>query len=465
MKFNYKGVKWKMNKYIQDDLKYIWHPCSQMKDYEELLPIVIEKGKGCYLYDVEENKYLDCISSWWTCLFGHSNKRINNAVKKQIDDIEHAIFANFSNKPAIKLAEKLVNLAPDGLVKVFFSDNGSSAVEIALKMSFHYHQQRGNKQKTKFAALTEAYHGETLGALSVCDLDLYNKIYKPLLIDTIRVEGPDCFRCRYGNSREKCNAECFEHMDKALLENHKQLCAVIIEPMIQGAAGMKIYSPIYLRKLREACDKYNIHLIADEIAVGFGRTGKLFASEHAGISPDFMCLSKGITSGYMPMSVVMTSKEIYDAFYGDFKERKAFLHSHTYAGNAMSAAIALETIKIFEENSVLEKNKKKGDLIKQLTLEKSSNNEHVGEVRSLGMITAIELVKNRETKEPFPFDERVGYEIYKIALKKGLILRPIGNVLYFLPPYVISKKDIKFMVDICFESINEYFIVNMQNNK
>ena len=446
-----------MNSYVEKDLKYIWHPCSQMKDYEELNPIVIEKGEGVWLYDIDGNRYLDCISSWWTNTLGHSNKRINEAIKKQIDSIEHVIFANFSNKPAIELAEKLVEITPDKLTKVFFSDNGSSAVEIALKMSFHYNMQKGNTKKRRFVALSDAYHGETLGALSVCDIDEFNVVYKPLLLDTFRVEGPDCYRCKYGFNRDSCNAECFEDMKKCLTENHKYISAVIVEPMVQGAAGMKIYSPIYLKKLRELCDKYDVHLIADEIAMGFGRTGEMFACNHAQISPDFMCLSKGISAGYMPMSVVMTTDEIYDQFYGDYKERKSFIHSHTYSGNAMGCAIALENLKIFEEDNIIKNNKEKGRLIRKLTLEKAEGLNHVGEVRSIGMITAIEIVKDKESKVSYPWEMRVGYEIYKIALKKGLVLRPIGNVLYFIPPYIINKEEIEFMVNTCFESIEDYF--------
>jgi adenosylmethionine-8-amino-7-oxononanoate transaminase len=444
-----------MNSYVKKDLKYIWHPCAQMKDYEELNPIVIEKGEGVWLYDINGNKYLDCISSWWTNTLGHSNKRINEAIKKQLDNIEHVIFANFSNKPAIELAEKLVKITPNKLSKVFFSDNGSSAVEISLKMSFHYNMQIGNVKKRKFVALSDAYHGETLGALSVCDIDEFNMVYKPLLLDTIRVEGPDCYRCRY--NRDSCNAECFEHMERCIMENNEEISAVIVEPMVQGAAGMKIYSQIYLKKLREICDKYDIHLILDEIAVGFGRTGEMFACNHAKISPDFMCLSKGISAGYMPMSVVMTTNEVYDCFYGDYKERKSFLHSHTYSGNAMACAIALENLKIFEEDNIIEKNREKGKLIKKLTLEKAKDLKFVGEVRSIGMITAIEIVKDKDTKEGYPWHMRVGYEIYKIALNKGLVLRPIGNVLYFIPPYIINEEEIEFMVNTCFESIKEYF--------
>ena len=446
-----------MKDFVKTDLEYIWHPCSQMKDYEELNPIVVERGEGVWLYDINGKKYLDCISSWWTNTLGHSNKRINEAIKKQIDSIEHVIFANFSNKPAIELAEKLVSITPEGLNKVFYSDNGSSAVEIALKMSFHYNMQQGNTKKKRFVALTDAYHGETLGALSVCDIDDFNMIYKPLLLDTFRVEGPDCYRCKYNLCRENCQGECFEVMKRCIEENHEEISAVIVEPMVQGAAGMKIYSPVYLKKLRELCSEYKIHLILDEIAVGFGRTGKLFACNHADISPDFMCLSKGISAGYMPMSVVMTTNEVYSCFYGEYSDKKSFIHSHTYAGNAMACAIALESLKIFEEDNIIENNKSKGQLIRKLTLEKAEACSHIGEVRTIGMITAMEIVKDKSTKENYPWQMRVGYEIYKIALSKGLVLRPIGNVLYFIPPYVIKEEEIEFMVNTCFESIKEYF--------
>ena len=286
-----------MNEWQQRDLNHIWHPCSQMKDYEEFPPIVIERAEGAYLFDLDGKSYLDAVSSWWVNLFGHSNPRINRAIQKQVEKLEHVIFANFSHKPAIELAERIVRITPEGLNRVFFADNGSSAVEVALKLSFHYQQQSGHPEKTRFAAITDAYHGETLGALSVGDLDLYSRVYKPLLLNTLKIAGPDCYRCQYGQFRETCRADCFEEFEKALGDRHHEICGVIIEPLIQCAAGMKIYPPVYLIKLRELCTHYNIHLIADEIAVGFGRTGRMFACEHAGISPDIMCLSKGLTQG------------------------------------------------------------------------------------------------------------------------------------------------------------------------
>ncbi|QSZ28302.1 adenosylmethionine--8-amino-7-oxononanoate transaminase [Aceticella autotrophica] len=442
------------------DLAHIWHPCSQMKDYEELKPIVIKRGKGAYLYDINGKAYLDAVSSWWVNLFGHSNKRINNAIKAQIEKLEHVIFANFTHEPAIELAERIVKITPEGLNKVFFSDNGSSAVEVALKMSFQYHQQSGGRNRTKFACLSNAYHGETLGALSVGDLDLYSRVFKPILLDTIRVEGPDCYRCRYGRRNKSCNAECFEYMERTIEENHEVLCGVIIEPLIQCAAGMKIYPPIYLKKLRQLCDKYDIHLIADEIAVGFGRTGKMFACEHAGISPDIMCLSKGLTAGYLPLALTLTTNKIYSAFYSDYTELKAFMHSHSYTGNPISCAVACESLNIFEDEDILKKNQQKSEYIWKKVSKIAHNHPFVGDYRQLGMVGAIELVEDKENKKGFDWKRRVGYQIYKIGLGNGIIIRPLGNVIYFMPPYVVRYEDIDFMIEATFKSINSYFQID-----
>lgn len=446
-----------MNTWQERDLRHIWHPCSQMKDYEEFPPIVIERGKGAYLYDVEGTAYLDAVSSWWVNLFGHSNERINRAIQDQLAQLEHVIFANFSHKPAIRLAEELVKVTPAGLNKVFFADNGSSAVEAALKMSFHYHQQTGHPRKTRFAAITDAYHGETLGALSVGDLDLYSKIYKPLMLNTLKATGPDCFRCPYGKQRDRCDAECFIDMETMVREHHEEICGIIIEPLVQCAAGMKIYSPRYLQKLREVCTQYHIHFIADEIAVGFGRTGRMFACEHAGVRPDLMCLSKGITAGYMPLSVVMATDELYEAFYGDYRDLKAFMHSHSYTGNAMACAIACEVMRIFREDDILEKNAVKSKMIGEKVRRLAAGHPYVGEYRRLGMISALELVEDQATKRPFDWEKRVGYAIYRLALAEGVLLRPLGNVIYFMPPYVVEEPDIDRMVNVAFRSINQYF--------
>ncbi|MGL4731312.1 MAG: adenosylmethionine--8-amino-7-oxononanoate transaminase [Clostridium sp.] len=446
-----------MSNLQEKDLKYIWHPCSQMKDYEELPPIIIKKGKGVYLEDIDGKKYIDAISSWWVNLFGHSNERLNKALYDQASKLEHVIFVNFSHETAIELCEKIIKVAPKGLEKVLFGDNGSSAVEIALKLSFQYHQQIGKKKKTKFVAISDAYHGETIGALSVGGVDLFSSIYKPLLIDTIKVKGPDCYRCEYNQNRDSCDARCFKNIEETLKKRHEEITAIIIEPMIQGAAGMKIYSHKYLQKLRNLCDKYDINLIADEIAVGFGRTGKMFACEHAGISPDIMTTSKGLTAGYMPMSLILTTNKIYNAFYDDYNTMKAFLHSHSYSGNPLGCRIAIETLKIFEEENILEKINKKGEYLRQKVKEELIKLPQVGEYRQLGLIGALELVKDRATKEPFSWEDRVGYNIYQKALEKGVLLRPLGNIIYFMPPYVIENNEIDKIVKVARECIEEYF--------
>lgn len=444
----------------EKDLKYIWHPCSQMKDYEKFPPIVIEKGKGVYLEDVDGKKYLDAVSSWWVNLFGHSNQRINDALYKQANSLEHVIFANFTHKPAIELCERIISIAPQRLKKVFFGDNGSSAIEIALKLSFQYHQQIGSVKKTRFVNISDAYHGETIGALSMGDVDLYSKVYKPILLDSIKVEGPDCFRCKFNKERNTCSAECFINMEESIKKVHEEVSAIIIEPLVQCAAGMKIYSPKYLIKLRDVCDKYDINLIFDEIAVGFGRTGKMFACEHANISPDIMCLSKGLTAGYMPLSLVLMSEKIYDAFYDDYNTMKAFLHSHSYSGNPLGCSVAVETLKIFEDEDIINKNKIKSDYLRTKVESVLESIPNVGEYRQIGMIGAIELVKDKSTKEPFESEKRVGYNIYQKALKKGVLLRTLGNIIYFMPPYVITEEEIDFMVEVARDSIIEYFNEN-----
>ncbi|PJO45596.1 adenosylmethionine--8-amino-7-oxononanoate transaminase [Lysinibacillus xylanilyticus] len=439
------------------DLQHVWHPCSQMKDYEQFPPIVIQKGQGVWLYDESNKRYLDAVSSWWVNLFGHANPRISQALSDQAFTLEHTIFANFSHEPAIKVAEKLVALTPDGLNKVFFADNGSSAIEVALKMSFQYHMQTGKTKKKRFLALTDAYHGETLGALSVGGVGLYNEVYQPLLLDTVRAQGPDCFRCPFKENPESCQAQCIQFVEAELRQHHEEITAVIIEPLIQAAAGMKMYPPIYLKRLRELCTKYDVHFIADEIAVGFGRTGTLFACEQANIAPDFMCLSKGLTGGYLPLSAVLTTDDVYNAFYDDYGTMKAFLHSHSYSGNTLACRVALEVLTMFEEENVLDMIQNKGDRMRKLAMKAFEELPFVGEYRQVGLVGAIELVANRETKEPLPSEERIGYQIYKRALAKGLLIRPLGNILYFMPPYVISNDEMSFMIDTTKETITQFF--------
>ena len=429
------------------DLEYIWHPCSQMKDYEELPPIVIESGKGVMLYDIEGKDYIDVVSSWWCNLLGHRNEILNQRLIDQLENIEHVIFSNFTHRPAIELCERLTQHLPKGLKKFNFSDNGSAAIECALKMSFQYHYQTGNKHKKKFMCLSDGYHGETIGALSVGSLDLYAKMYNPILIDTIRIEAPDCYRCPYGKDRDSCSVECFEKAEQAFKEHGDETCSIIVEPILQGAAGMKIYPAEYLSKLRKLCDEYGVLLIADEIATGFGRTGKFFAMDNAGISPDIMAISKGLTGGYMPMAITITTDEIYNAFYAEYNDQKAFMHSHTYSGNPLGCSVALGVLDILESEKTIEKAQVTAEYLHRRLCEEFLNHKNVGEIRHVGLINAIELVEDKGTKKGFDSELRVGYQIYKRALEYGLVLRPLGNVLYFNPPLIISEAEIDLAIE------------------
>ncbi|MCB4747080.1 MAG: adenosylmethionine--8-amino-7-oxononanoate transaminase [Sulfurovum sp.] len=424
---------------MQRDLEVIWHPCTQMKDHETLPLIPIKSGRGVYLYDFEGNSYIDAISSWWVNLFGHANPVINTKVKKQLDTLEHVLLAGFTHEPAVELAHRLVNITPHGLKKVFYVDNGSSAVEAALKMSYHYYRNKG-RSKSLFLSLTNSYHGETIGALSVGDVALYKETYEPLLIANKQVPVPK-------NQSQEAAAEALEVLQLVLQTQGEEVAALIVEPLIQGAGGMHMYHPDYLVGVRELTQKYDVHLIADEIMTGFGRTGKMFACEHADISPDFMTLSKGLTGGYLPLSVVMTTNEIYGAFYCDYNEHKAFLHSHSYTGNPLACGAALATLDIFEEEDVLCQNRKKSAYIAQ-KLKHFHSLKYVKEIRQQGMVVAVEL------KEYDP-KVRIGLKIYRYGLENGVLLRPLGNVIYFMPPYIITEQEIDKMLDVAFEGIRK----------
>lgn len=437
------------------DLKYIWHPCSQMKDYETLPPIVVRRGKGVHLYDIYGNEYIDIVSSWWANLLGHCNDEINAAIKEQLDRLEHVIFANFTHEPAIRLAEELAKIVPPKLKKFHFNDNGSAAIECALKMCFQFFLQTGKPKKQKFMCLTDGYHGETIGALAVGSMDLYTEIYRPMMMSTFPIEAPDCYRCPYGQKRETCSCECFEKAEQVFARHADECAAVIVEPLLQGSAGMRVYPPLYLKKLRSLCDACDVKLIADEIATGFGRTGKMFACDHAGISPDVMCLSKGLTGGYMPMSITCVTQEIYDAFYADYNAGKAFMHSHTYAGNSLGCAAALAVQKILRESDVLRTASENAKYLTQELNSALSDHPHVGEIRHIGLIHAVELVADPAAKLPFDAKKRIGYAVYKRALKNGLLLRPLGDVLYFNPPLIITKNELKEAVRRLLLSLRE----------
>lgn len=409
------------------DLNVLWHPCTQMKDHESIPIIPIAKGEGVYLYDFEGNRIIDAVSSWWVNLFGHCNPYINGKIKEQLEKLEHVILAGFTHEGIVRLSERLIKLSPDGLTRCFYADNGSSAIEVALKMSYHAHKN-GGKERGLFVSLTDSYHGETLGALSVGDVALYKETYEPLLIRSLQTPSP-------GDQSIEAALEAVAAFESVLKERGEEISAFIVEPLIQCAGGMKMYHPRFLTEAKRLCEAYGIHFIADEIAVGFGRTGTLFACEQANITPDFMILSKGLTGGYLPLSVVLTTEEIYGVFYCDYNPIRSFLHSHSYTGNALACAAANATLDLFESDNVIENNRITIAFIAE-ELKRFKTMERVKEVRQCGMIAAIEL-------EGFDPSQRIGLKIHQHCVKEGVLIRPLGSVIYIMTPYVIQTDELK----------------------
>ncbi len=443
-----------MDSWIAKDLKYIWHPYTQAKDYQTLPPVLIEKAKGVKLYDNKGRFYYDTIASWWCNVHGHNHPKIKAAIKKQLNSLEHVLFAGFTHKPAILLGQKLVSVTPKNLTKVFFSDNGSTAVETALKMSVQYWANIGRKNKTRFVSLDLGYHGDTVGAMSLGGNTIFNKTFAPLLFESFKVPSPYCYRCPMGKERNTCNIDCIKPLETTLKRHKNQISALIAEPLLLGAAGLIVYPVEYLKKAAALAKKYNVHLIADEVATGFGRTGRMFASQYAGVEPDIMCLSKGITSGTLPFAATLTTEKIHNAFYDDYQKHKTFYHGHTYSANPLGCAAAIASLDIFEQEQTLEKIK---DTIAVLHngLEKFRQLKSVGDVRYIGMVGALELVKNKKTKEPFAVSERIGWQVFRQGLKNNLILRPLGDVIYLFPPLSITKKQLSDILGRMFEIIKK----------
>ncbi len=435
----------------QRDLAVLWHPTTQMKDHEWLPLLPVSSGNGVWLKDMQGKRYIDAISSWWVNLFGHANPHISGAVAEQAQCLEHVILAGVTHEPAVRLAEKLVDITPPGLERVFFADSGASAVEISLKMSFHYWRNTGEEGRTRFVTLSNSYHGDTLGALSVGDAGLFKSAYEPLLMEPLVAPSPDCFalpRSEWDSHAENKLAD----MREIFARHEGEICAVIIEPLVQCAGGMRMYPASYLTGLRSLCDEYNIHLIADEIAVGFARTGSMFACEQGGISPDFMCVSKGLTGGYLPMSAVLTSEQVYTAFYAEYTTLRGFLHSHSYTGNALACAAALATLELFEQRDVLADNRRLARLMLE-SVSELQDDEHIGDIRQTGMILAVEMVAQREPMIQYDWKERRGMKVYQHALQQGVLLRPIGNTVYFMPPYVINPDEIGLIASAAIDGI------------
>ena len=439
--------------WMERDLSVVWHPCTQMKDHETIPLIPVRRGEGIWLEDYDGKRYLDAVSSWWTNIFGHCNPRINERIKQQLDQLEHVILGGFTHAPVVELSERLVQLAPEGLTRVFYADNGSAGIEVALKMSHHYWRNIGQPQKKRFLTITNGYHGETLGTMSVSDVALYTETYEALLLDCIKVPSPDCYYREEGQSWEEYSRLMFRHMREALEQHHEEISAVILEPLVQGAGGMRMYHPVYLELLRQACDEFGVHLILDEIAVGFGRTGTMFACEQAGIMPDFLVLSKALTGGYLPLAAVLTTEQVYQAFYDDYSTLKAFLHSHTYTANPLACSAALAALDIFEQDNVIENNRELARVMDEATAH-LKDHPHVAEVRQTGMILAMEMVQDKASKTPYPWQQRRGMRVYQYALERGALLRPLGNVVYFNPPYVITPEQIRWLAEVATEGID-----------
>ncbi len=434
------------------DLAVLWHPCTQMREHlrDELPLVPVARGEGAWLVGQDGRRYLDAVASWWTNLFGHGEPRIAAAIGRQAQALEQVILAGFSHAPAVELAERLVAIAPREpgrapLAKVFYADNGSAGVEVALKMAFHWFRNRGETGRTKFVALENGYHGETLGALAVGDVPLYRRVYAPLLAECLFAPSPDAYPAAPGESAADCAERAADAL-AALLERHAgEICALILEPRVQCAGGMRMHDPAYLRRARALCDAHGVFLIADEIAVGFGRTGTLFACEQAGIQPDLLCLSKGLTGGFLPLAAVLATQSIYDGFLDDSRER-AFLHSHSYTGNPIACAAALAALAIFASDDVIARNRATAARMAQLAAPLAQL-PHVADLRQAGMILAFELTRGGDRATPFDPSLRVGLRAYRAALERGVVLRPLGDILYWMPPYCIDEEQLRLLAD------------------
>jgi adenosylmethionine-8-amino-7-oxononanoate aminotransferase len=443
----------------ESDKEFIWHPFTQMKGWLEEDPIIIAEGRDCFVRDVYGKWYLDGVSSLWVSIHGHRKEEIDDAIKAQLDKIAHSTLLGLSNIPAIQLAEKLIGLTDRSfagleprLTKVFYSDNGSTAVEVALKMAFQYWIHKGESGRNSFLSLNNGYHGDTLGAVSVGGIDIFHSTFAPLLFKSHKAPSPYCYRCELGRSCPECSFACLKEMENILQRHSSDIAAVVIEPLVQAAGGMIVWPEGYLRGVRELCYNYNVLLIADEVATGFGRTGRMFACEHEAVVPDIMCLSKGITNGYLPLAVTLTTNDVYDVFLGEFRELKTLFHGHSYTGNPLACAAALACIEVFEKEHTLKQTADKIALLES-KLGNFSELSNVGNVRNRGLMAGVELVRDKLSKEPYAWEERMGWKVAYKARDEGVLIRPLGNVVVIMPPISISVESLERLMDVVKKSI------------
>lgn len=438
----------------QWDRTYLWHPFTQMQEWEEEEPLIIERGTGPYLIDRAGRKYLDGTSSIWVNLHGHRHPTLDRALKNQLGRIAHSTLLGLSNPPAILLARELIRLAPKGLRRVFYSDDGSTAVEAALKMAVQYWQQRDPAAGPKhlFLHLKLAYHGDTIGAVSVGNIEAFHARFKPLLFPTIEADPPYCYRCPLNLRFPSCEIACMDPIEQIMRARGHELAGLIIEPLVQAAAGMITAPRGYLKRIRNLCTEHNVLMIADEVATGFGRTGKMFACQHEGVTPDLMAISKGITGGYMPLAATLATEKVYEAFRGSFEELKTFFHGHSYTGNQLGCAVALANLDVFRKERTLLRLRPKIAAMTRL-FQSMTSLRHVGDIRQQGFMGGIELVKNKRTKEPYPFTLRIGHRVAQEARERGLLLRPLGNVLVLMPPLSTDIPTLTQMVTLLRQSI------------
>jgi len=433
----------------QWDREHLWHPFTQMQGFRAEDPLIISRGEGIYLYDLQGKRYLDGVSSLWANLHGHRRRELDQALMAQLSQVAHSTLLGIAHPPAIVLARRLVEIAPPGLNKVFYSDNGSTAVEVALKVAFQFWRNRGQGQKQRFLKLSGAYHGDTLGAVAVGGIPLFHEIYRPLLFDTLEAPATYCYRCPH---RDDCREQCLARLEELVAAHHQELAALILEPVMQGAAGMIPQPPGYLAKVREATRRHQVLLIADEVAVGFGRTGRMFACAHEGVTPDLLCLAKGLTGGYLPLAATLATDEVYQAFLGEYEEFKAFFHGHTYTGNPLAAAVGLASLDIFARDRVLAGLAPKIDRLTE-RLQEMADHPQVGDIRQRGLMAGIELVADKAGREPFPPARRVGHQVILAARRLGAVLRPLGDVIVLMPPLCITPEELDTLCDLTYEAI------------